>query len=86
MSNPYDFSTMNSAGDNFDTILDSGIALVLPTGVNSPIKSWTKGGLSTFSGNDVTTGHVLTRFDIEFATDCARNREFTIGMLSDTNL
>lgn len=65
MSNPYDFSTMNSAGDNFDTMLDSGVALVLPTGVNSPIKSWTKGGLTTFSGNDVTTGHVLTRFDIE---------------------
>lgn len=65
MSNPYDFSTMNTSGDNFDTMLDTGIALVLPTGVNSPIKSWTRGGLTTFSGNDVSTGYILTRFDIE---------------------
>lgn len=65
MSNPYDFSTMNTSGDNFDTMLDTGIALVLPTGIDSPIKSWTRGGLTTFSGNDVSTGHVLTRFDIE---------------------
>lgn len=68
MTNPYDFSSYNDAGTNFNTMLDAGLALVVPTGgqFGSPIKSWTRGGLTSFSGNDVTTGHVLTRFDIEF--------------------
>ena len=88
MTNPYDYSTLNASGDNFNTILNAGIAIVVPTGgqFGSPIKSWTRGGLTTFSGNDVTTGHVLSRFDIEFATDVTKGREFQIGMLSDTNL
>nr|DAH62383.1 MAG TPA: hypothetical protein [Caudoviricetes sp.] len=88
MANPYDYSSLNATGDNFDTMLDAGLAMVVPTGgqYGSPIKSWTRGGLTTFSGNDVTTGHVLTRMDIEFATDVTKGREFQIGMLSDTNL
>lgn len=86
MTNPYDYATKISDGTNFDTMLDSGVGLVVPTGVDSPIKSWTKGGLTTFSGNDVTTGHVLTRFDIEFATDVTKGKEFMLGMISDTNL
>lgn len=88
MTNPYDFSSYNDAGTNFNTMLDAGLALVVPTGgqFGSPIKSWTRGGLTSFSGNDVTTGHVLTRFDIEFATDLTKGREFEIGILSDTNL
>lgn len=88
MANPYDYSTLNASGDNFNTMLNAGLAIVVPTGgqFGSPIKSWTRGGLTTFSGNDVTTGHVLSRFDIEFATDVTKGREFQIGMLSDTNL
>ena len=88
MTNPYDYSTLNASGDNFNTMLNAGLAIVVPTGgqFGSPIKSWTRGGLTTFSGNDVTTGHVLSRFDIEFATDVTKGREFQIGMLSDTNL
>ena len=64
------------------------IAIVVPTGgqYGSPIKSWTRGDLTTFSGNDVTTGQVLSRFDIEFATTVVPGREFQIGMLSDTSL
>lgn len=88
MPNPYDLTTINSSGDNFETVLDQGIAIVLPKGGTngSPIKSWTRGGLTSFSGNDVSTGQVLTRFDIEFATDVTKGREFMIGFLKDTNL
>lgn len=88
MTNPYDYSNLNATGDNFSTMLDAGLAIVVPTGgqFGSPIKSWTRGGLTTFSGNDVTTGHVLSRFDVEFATTVVRGREFQLGMLSDTNL
>lgn len=88
MTNPYDYSTLNATGDNFDTILNAGLAIVVPTGgqYGSPIKSWTRGDLTTFSGNDVTTGQVLSRFDIEFATTVVPGREFQIGMLSDLSL
>lgn len=88
MVNPYDFTTRTEDGSNFKTVLEKGIGIVLPRGnVNgSPIKSWTRGGLTTFSGNDVSTGQVLTRFDIEFATDVTRGREFMVGFIKDKNL
>lgn len=86
VDNPYDYTTLTSDGTNFETVLDKGIALVVPTGVDSPIKTWTRGGLTTFSGNDVTTANILTRFDLEIATDVTKGREFQIGIIEDTNL
>lgn len=86
IDNPYDFSALNSAGTNFETMLPQGLGFVLPAGGKSPIKTWTRGGLTTFSGNDVKTGRVLTRFDLECAVDVAKEREFEIGVLLDTNL
>ena len=86
IDNPYDFSALNSAGTNFETMLPQGLGFVLPAGGKSPIKTWTRGGLTTFSGNDVKTGRVLTRFDLECAVDVAKDREFEIGVLLDTNL
>ena len=86
IDNPYDFTSMNSAGDNFATMLPQGLAFVLPTGGKSPIATYTRGGLTTFSGNDVKTGRVLTRFDLEVGCDVAKGHEFEIGLLKDTNL
>lgn len=86
MDNPYDFTSMNAAGDNFATMLPQGLAFVLPTGGKSPIATYTRGGLTTFSGNDVKTGRVLTRFDLEVGCDVAKGREFEIGLLKDTDL
>ena len=86
MDNPYDFTSMNAAGDNFVTMLPQGLAFVLPTGGKSPIATYTRGGLTTFSGNDVKTGRILTRFDLEVGCDVAKGHEFEIGILKDTNL
>ena len=86
MDNPYDFTSKNAAGDNFATMLPQGLAFVLPTGGKSPIATYTRGGLTTFSGNDVKTGRVLTRFDLEVGCDVAKGHEFEIGLLKDTNL
>ena len=47
--------------------------------------SWTRGGLTSFTGNDVSTGKVLTRYDLEFAVDVAKGQEYKIALLSDTN-
>ena len=86
MENPYDFTAMNAAGNNFATMLPQGVAYVIPTGAKSPIATYTRGGLTTFSGNDVKTGRIMTRFDLEVGCDVAKGREFEIGILKDTNL
>lgn len=84
--NPYDFTTLNKTGDNFETMLPAGLGYVIPTGGQSPIYTITRGGLTSFSGNDVTTGQIISRFDLEVGCLCAPGREFMVGILHDTNL
>lgn len=86
MPNPYDLYAMNDAGDNFKTMLPAGLGFVIPTGVNSPVATFSRGGLTSFTGNNVKTGKVETRFDIEVGVDVAKGREHQIGILMDTNL
>lgn len=81
---PYDLTKLNAAGDDFETMLPEGLLFVLPTGVQSPVATWTVGGLTTFSGNDVSTGRVLSRFDLTVAADVAKGHEYKIGLLNDT--
>jgi len=83
--NGYDFTTRNATGDNFGTIAPEGIMIILPTGVNSPVATWTRGGLTSFTGNDVSTGKLLTRYDIEVACDVAKGQEYKVGIISDSN-
>ena len=84
--NGYDLTTRNANGTNFETIVPNGIMLVIPTGAKSPIATWTRGGLTSFTGNDVTTGKVLTRYDLEVACDLARGQEYMCGIIGDTTL
>lgn len=84
--NPYDLSKLNTTGDNFDTMLPTGIGYVIPAGGQSPIYTVTRGGLTSFSGNDVTTGEMLTRFDMEIGALVAKGHEYKIGVIADTNL
>jgi hypothetical protein len=83
---PYDLTKLNAAGTDFETMLPEGLLYVLPGGVQAPVATWTVGGLTSFSGNDVSTGRVLTRFDLTVAADVARGQEYKIGLLNDTNI
>ena len=84
--NPYDLTSLDKDGTNFDTMLPVGLGFVMPTGGQSPVFTVTRGGLTSFSGNDVTTGQLLTRYDLEVGALVAPNREYMIGMLHDKNL
>lgn len=84
--NPYDLTTINKAEDNFETMLPAGIGFVVPSGSSSPIFTVTRGGLTSFSGNDVTTGEMMSRFDFEVGALVAPGREYEVAMLHDTNL
>ena len=86
MDNPYDYYTMNAAGTNFETLLPTGIGFVVPTGVQSPIATYTRGGLTSLTGNNISTGQVMTRFDLSVACDVAKGHEHKIGIIRDTNL
>ena len=86
MPNPYDLYTMNEDGTNFETLLPAGLAFVVPTGSRSPIATYTRGGLTSMTGNDVKTGKIVTRFDLEVGCDVAKGQEYQIGVLHDTNL
>lgn len=86
MENPYNEYKMNATGDNFETLLPAGLGFVIPTGAKSPIATYTRGGLTSFTGNDVKTGKILTRFDIEVGCDVAKGQENKIGVIYDTNV
>lgn len=93
MENPYNEHDLTGSWNdganthtNFGTIIPQGIAFVVPSGVKSPIATYTRGGLTSMTGNDVKTGKVLTRFDIAVGVDVAKGQEHRIGMLRDTNL
>ena len=83
---PYDLTKLNAAGNDFATMLPEGLLYVLPAGMQSPVATWSVGGLTSFSGNDVSTGRVLTRFDLVVAADVAKGQEYKIGLLNDTNI
>lgn len=84
--NPYDLSTLNAAGDNFETYLPQGLGFIIPTGANSPVYNVSRGGLTSFTGNDVTTGEVISRFDLEIGTIVVPGQEYKLAMIHDTSL
>lgn len=84
--NPYDIYTMNEDGTDFQTVLPAGLAFAIPTGTQSPIATFTRGGLTSLTGNNVHNGKVETRFDLEVGADIAKGQEFKIGVLHDKNL
>lgn len=86
LPNPYNEFALNSDGTNFKTLLPAGLGFIIPTGVQSPIATWTRGGLTSFTGNDVKTGKVCTRFDLEVACDVAKGQEHNIGTIYDSTI
>ena len=81
IDNAYDLSKPNAAGTWFDKIMNDRYIFVVPTGFTSPIQLWTRGGLTSMTGTDVTTGRLLTRYDLEVAADVAKGEEYKIGVI-----
>lgn len=86
IENPYDETTLNATGDDFVTMLPAGLGFIVPAGAQSPIATYTRGGLTSFTGNNVKNGRVETRFDLEVGADLAKGQEYKIGMFYDTNV
>lgn len=86
MPNPYNLYELLADGSNFKTMLPAGLGFVIPAGAQSPIATYTRGGLTSLTGNNVKTGKVETRFDIEVGCDVAKTQEHKIGTIYDTNV
>jgi len=87
MANPYNKYKLNDDGSNYETLFPAGLAIVTTkNGEDSPIATYTRGGLTSFSGNDVKSGKVLTRFDIEVGCDVAKTREDEVGFIYDKSI
>lgn len=87
LPNGYNFNKLTADGSNYDTILPSGLAFVTPAapvGGVAPIQTFSIGGLSSFSGNSVSTGEIMTRYDLSIAVGVAATD--AIGIIHDTNL
>lgn len=85
IENPYNLYDVKNG--NFVPMLPDGVAFVVPQGqTTSAIQTFSQGGLTTLTGNDITTGEVLTRFDLAVAADIATGHEYEIGVISDSNL
>lgn len=89
--NGYNYNSIVQGKDNkdpnYDTLLPAGFALVTPTapaGGVAPIQTFTIGGLTSFTGNSVSTGDIMERFDLSVAVGVADPS--AIGIIHDTNL
>ena len=84
--NQYDLTTLDSTGKNFATLIPAGLGFVMPTGGRSPIHTVTRGGLTSISGTDVTSGQLISRYDLEIGAMVEPGHEYMVGLLSDKKL
>ena len=84
--NQYDLTTLDSTGKNFATLIPAGLGFVMPTGGRSPIHTVTRGGLTSISGTDVTSGQLISRYDLEIGAMVEPGHEYMVGLLSDKEL
>lgn len=85
--NGYDFNRVTADGSNYETLLPAGLAFVTPiapVGGVSPIQTFSIGGLTSFSGSSVSTGEIMSRYDIAIAAGVAATDQ--IGIIHDTQL
>ncbi|MBM7598097.1 hypothetical protein JOC34_000454 [Virgibacillus halotolerans] len=85
LPNQYDRTTLNSAGDNYTTLLPEGLMYVIPknSGMISPLQVVQRGDLTSATGFHVENGEEVTRFDLEIGSGIAQPD--AIGIISDTN-
>lgn len=79
--NPYNLTKPLADNSAFETYYDTDKLFFTVSGATSPFNIFRRGGISTMTGNDVKTGTVMTRFDIEIGADLIKGREYEIGLL-----
>jgi hypothetical protein len=82
--NAFNLAKPLATGDGFELYFPENIMFIIPAGMQSPVQTWTRGGLTSVQGMDIPTGRNLVRFDLEIAADVKKTEEYKIGMIIDT--
>jgi len=82
LANPYNYTKPLADKSGFETYYADDELYFTASGNNSPLNIFRRGGIMTMSGNDVETGTIKTRFDIELGADVTKGREFELGMIA----
>lgn len=87
--NGYNFNKIVTADSekNYDVLLPAGLGIVTPAAPANgiaPVQSFSIGGMTSFSGNSVSDGQIMTRFDLKIAAGVASPE--CIAIIHDTNL
>jgi len=86
LPNPYNFTKPLADKSAFETYNDTDKLYFTVQGANSPFNIFRRGGLTSMTGNDVETGVLKTRFDVEIGADVVKGREFEIGLLAKSSV
>jgi hypothetical protein len=86
IQNSFNYAKPKADGSSYELYFPAGLLFIIPSGRTSPIHTFTRGGLTSLTGQDPATGTILTRFDLEVAADVAKGHESEIGLILDTNL
>lgn len=79
--NPYNVYKPLADKSGFETYNRDDIILVIPTGIDTPLHTFARGGITSMTGTDVKTGRILNRYDLEIGADVVRGLEYRIGAL-----
>lgn len=82
LANPYNYTKPLADKSAFETYFSDEDLYFTAAGVKSPLNIFRRGGITTMSGNDVETGTIKTRFDVEVGADVVKGREFEIGLIT----
>ena len=66
--NSYNYTTINTTTNFYDTYLPEGLLYFFLTGERSPLKIGIKGGLRSMAGQDINTAQDIVRYDLAFGT------------------
>ena len=86
IKNEFNLTRPLPTGDGFELYFPNNILFVIPAGMQSPVRTWSRGGLTSAQALDVATGKNLVRFDLEIAADVGKSEEYKVGMIIDSSL
>ncbi len=82
IANPYNLTKPLADGTGFEQYFNPGDAWFIPSGVNGPVHIFQRGDLTAMTGNDVNTGDMVTRLDLEVGAGVVEGREYEIGLIT----
>jgi hypothetical protein len=86
LPNSFNMTELNTAGDFYAPYLPTSDLWFVPKGLYSPLQIGIRGGLTSMTGNDLSTRSELTRYDIEYGNVVIKEYVPFLGYIYDSAL